>query len=228
MGKTPRILAVDDDPDILELLQYNLTKEGFQVEVEEDALRAIDLSQRFLPDLIILDIMMPSLTGIEVCRRLRALPQFKDTYIFFLTAKSEHYYEEAALDTGGDDFIEKVMGLRLLTNKVVHVLKRNFTIRKRVAKVTVGNWTLHRRSSSVTVRGETIALAKPEFDLLFFLAQNPKKTVTRESILGNLWGSDVYSVVPTVEACIDNLSRKLGKKWLWQLDDGRYRFRPDF
>jgi two-component system, OmpR family, alkaline phosphatase synthesis response regulator PhoP len=227
MGKTFRILAVDDDPDILELLQYNLEKEGFKVEVEEDGSRAVETSQRFHPDLIILDIMMPNMTGIEVCRRLRALPEFKDTYIFFLTAKSEHYYQEAALDTGGDDFIEKIMGLRMLTQKVITVLKRNLVIRKSAAKISIGNWVINRRASSITIsRGEAINLSKPELELLFFFAQNPRKTITTEGLLGNIWGSDVYSMNTSIDSYIENIARKIGRQWITRLDEGKYRFTP--
>jgi two-component system, OmpR family, alkaline phosphatase synthesis response regulator PhoP len=160
MGKAYRILAVDDDPDILELLQYNLDREGFKVKVVEDSKEALEVSISFQPDLIILDIMMPHPTGIEVCKQLRSLPLFRDTYIFFLTARSEHYYEDAAYDTGGDDFIEKIIGLRALTNKVVTVLKEDFVIRKSVASVVSGNLVINRRASSVYLRGVPINFSK--------------------------------------------------------------------
>src|SRR5690349_20814109 len=118
-----RILIVDDDRDILELLEYNLEKEGFKVKSIDDSHVAIRVAREYNPDLIILDIMMPHPNGIEICRELRTMRQFENTYIFFLTAKSENYYLQAALDTGGDDYIEKVMGLRSLTFKVSTVLK---------------------------------------------------------------------------------------------------------
>src|ERR1700755_3275700 len=113
-----RVLVVDDDSDILDLLEYNLAKEGFKVKTLDDSSRAVSVAEEFLPDLVILDIMMPHPNGIEVCRTLRGMKRFADTYIFFLTAKSESYYHEAALDTGGDDYIEKIVGLRALTYKV--------------------------------------------------------------------------------------------------------------
>lgn len=226
MGKPYRILAVDDDPDILELLQYNLEKEGFKVVIEADGLRAVEISKRFHPDLIILDIMMPHITGIEVCRRLRQLPEFKSTYIFFLTARSEHYYQEAALDTGADDFIEKVMGLRALTNKVIHVLKRNFIIRKSVNKINLGPMQINRRAHTVFLHGEPVLLSKPEFELLFFFAQNPKKVISVEQLLSNLWGSEIYSAAPSIDTYLAHLGQKIGRQWIREVDRGQYRFSP--
>ena len=134
-----RILIIDDDRDILELLEYNLEKEGFKVKSLDESYYAIKTAKEFGPDLIILDIMMPHPNGIEICRELRGMKRFEETYIFFLTAKSESYYQQAALDTGGDDYIEKIMGLRALTFKVSTVLKRNFVIRKSAVELTIGN-----------------------------------------------------------------------------------------
>src|SRR5688572_32768 len=137
--KPLRVLVVDDDKDILELLEYNLEKEGFKVKTLHDSSSAVETAKDFLPDLIILDIMMPRPNGIEICRELRGMQLFSGTYIFFLTAKSESYYQQAAYDTGGDDFIEKVIGLRALTYKVSTVLKRRFVIRKSIIELKVGN-----------------------------------------------------------------------------------------
>ena len=176
-----RVLLVDDDRDILELLEYNLEKEGFKVKAIEDSWEAVKVAKEFMPDLVILDIMMPHPNGIEICRELRSLKRFEDTYIFFLTAKSETYYRQAALDTGGDDFIEKVVGLRALTYKVKTVLKRRFVIRKSVPELHIGELTISRKSNSVRVGQHEVALSKPEFELLFFFAQNPGKIIFHEN-----------------------------------------------
>jgi two-component system, OmpR family, alkaline phosphatase synthesis response regulator PhoP len=221
MGKAYRILAVDDDPDILELLDYNLGREGFKVKIIEDSKEALDASLEFQPDLIILDIMMPHPTGIEICKQLRDLPLFRDTYIFFLTARSEHYYQDAAFDTGGDDFIEKIIGLRALTHKVVTVLKDDFVIRKSVAALVSGNLVINRKASSVYLKGVPI-----NFDLLFFLAQNPQKIITVDNLVNNIWGSDVYSLTSSVEFYIESIARKLDNKWITQLGHGKYKFNP--
>jgi two-component system alkaline phosphatase synthesis response regulator PhoP len=221
-----RILAVDDDVDILELLKYNFDKEGFKVKVVEDSTLAVKTALTFKPDLIILDIMMPRLSGIEVCKQLRALAGFKDTPIFFLTAKSENYYEEAVFETGGDDFIEKIIGLRALTHKVIAVLREGLTIKKSISKINVGLLHLNRRNSVAKIRGEEIALSKPELDLLFFFAQNSKKVITSENLLNNIWGSEVYSIAKSLDSYIDNLSKKLGNKWISQVGNGKYKFNP--
>ncbi len=124
MRGTPRVLVVDDDRDILDLLSYNLGKEGFNVKVLDNSSKAISYCIRFKPDLIILDIVMPQINGIEVCKQLRAIPALADTYIFFLSGQSESYYREAAIKTGGDDFADKIIGMRSLIQKVTEILKR--------------------------------------------------------------------------------------------------------
>src|SRR6187551_3000256 len=185
--KPCRVLVVDDDSDILDLLEYNLEKEGLKVKVLDDSREAIEVAKDFSPDLIILDIMMPRPNGIELCRELRSMKRFEETYIFFLTAKSENYYHEAALDTGGDDFIEKVVGLRALTYKVISVLKRRFIIRKGIPELKIGNLRISRKSNSVRIGNFEIVLSKPEFELLFFFAQNPRKIITQENLVHNIW-----------------------------------------
>lgn len=227
MGKMKgfKILLVDDDTDILDLVKYNLEKEGYQVKAIDDSSMAVNAAVKFLPDLIILDIMMPHPNGIEICKELRQLKDFEHTYIFFLTAKSETYYHEAALDTGGDDYIEKVVGLRALTNKVSTVLKRSLTIRKSLPEVHVGGLTLNRKSNSITFRHRHMELNKPEFELLFFMAQNSGKIITRENLLGSIWGSEIYLSNATVDKYILDLQKKLGSNIIQTLPADRYRFR---
>jgi two-component system, OmpR family, alkaline phosphatase synthesis response regulator PhoP len=220
--KALKILVVDDDRDILELLEYNLSKEGFLVKTLEDSLEAIDLAKEFKPDLIILDIMMPTPNGIEVCRQLRSLKRFEDTYIFFLTAKSESYFVQAALDTGGDDFIEKVIGLRALTYKVSSVLKKRFVIRKSIPELKIGPMKISRKSASVKVDGREVALSKPEFELLFFFAQNPGKLITIDTLLHNIWGSEIYLFDTSIEVYINSLSKKIGLNIIQRTFDNRY------
>ena len=218
-----RVLVVDDDSDILDLLEYNLEREGLKVKVLDDSREAIDVAKDFSPDLIILDIMMPHPNGIELCREFRSMKRFEDTYIFFLTAKSESYYHEAALDTGGDDFIEKVIGLRALTNKVISVLKRRFVIRKSIVDLKIGDMIIHRKSSSVTIGKVEIILSKPEFELLYFFAQNPRKSITADNLLKNIWGSEIYLFDTSVDVYIENLKSKLGAGLINRLNGDRYR-----
>lgn len=225
-GRTHRILVVDDDPDILDLLSYNLSREGFKIKSVESSKDALATSIKFSPDLIILDIMMPAPTGIEICKQLRSFAKFKETYIFFLTARSEHYYQDAAYDTGGDDFIEKIIGLRALTNKVVTVLKEDFVIRKSVASLVAGNLVIHRKTGLAYLSGNPIKLSKPEFDILFFFAQNPKKVISLDKLVCNIWGSEAYTSNSSVEFYLKNIIKKLGEKWLINMGEGNYKFSP--
>ncbi len=221
--KQLRVLLVDDDWDILELMEYNLEKEGFKVKTLEESWNAVTVAKEFSPDLIILDIMMPHPNGIEICRELRSLKRFEDTYIFFLTAKSESYYQQAALDTGGDDYIEKAVGLRALTHKVSTVLKRRFVIRKSIAELTIGNLCINRRSNSVKLGDHEIFLSKPEFELLFFFAQNPRKVISHQNLLCNIWGSEIYLFDTSIDVYIHNLKKKLGLDLIHRTSDNRYR-----
>jgi len=219
-----RILVVDDDKDILDLLEYNFEREGFKVKTLAHSHEAIRVACEFLPDLIILDIMMPRPNGIEICRELRSMKQFENTYIFFLTAKSESYYHEAALDTGGDDYIEKIVGLRALTNKVSTVLKRRFVIRKGIAELHVGNLTINRKSNVVRVNDLEVVLSKPEFELLYFFAQNPTKIISTESVLQNIWGSEIYLFDTSIDVYIKSLKKKFGFELIHQTGEDRYQF----
>lgn len=221
--KSFRILLIDDDRDILELVAYNLEKDGFKVKTLEESWDAVKVAIEFSPDLIILDIMMPHPNGIEICKELRGMKRFADTYIFFLTARSESYYLQAALDTGGDDFIEKVVGLRALTHKVRTVLKRKFVIRKGIADLRIGNLSIKRRSSSVVMEGMEIVLSKPEFELLFFFAQNPRKVISQQNLLRNIWGSEIYLFDTSIDVYIQNLMKKLGLNLIHRTRDNRYR-----
>ena len=218
-----RVLLVDDDVDILELLEYNLEKEGYKVKSLADSNSAISVAKKFLPDLIILDIMMPHPNGIEICKELRRMDQFANTYIFFLTAKSESYYQQAALDTGGDDYIEKIVGLRALTYKVTTVLKRRFVIRKSIPELRIGNITLNRKTNSVRVHQHDVKLSKSEFELLFFFAQNPGKIISQENLLCNIWGSEIYLFDTSIDVYIQNLKAKLGIDLIQCFVGNRYK-----
>lgn len=224
MAKGKKILVVDDDQDILDLLEYNLEKEGFRVKTTSSSQDALSKAIEVLPDLIILDVMMPGLNGIELCKQIREMSCFEDTVIFFLTAHSDVYYQEAALETGGDDFIEKVVGMRALTQKVVAVLERNFIIRKREQELRVGPLKINRRKSSVSVSGREMLLSKPELELLYFFAQNPGKPITTENLFCNIWGSEVFSATHTLDAYLDNLVAKIGPSWIVHLSANRYQF----
>ena len=225
MGKGKRILVADDDRDILDLLEYNLEKEGFKVRCTDRSEQVLELLADFHPDLIILDIMMPNLNGIELCKRIREQDAYQNTYIFFLSARSELYFQEAAFETGADDYIEKIIGLRALTHKVVSVLSRNYIIRKRQEEVAVGSMRVNRRKNKVVVDHREISLSKPEMELLFFFAQNPGKTISTELLLNNIWGSEVFSAAPSLEGFLRNLTDKIGRPWISQVSENKYQLR---
>jgi two-component system alkaline phosphatase synthesis response regulator PhoP len=219
-----RILVVDDDGDILDLLKYNLEKEGFKVKTIEKSSTAIAVARQFCPDLIILDIMMPQINGMELCSKLRSINSFDNTYIFFLTARSGNYYQQQALNLGGDDYIEKVMGLRSLIYKVNSVLKSHFTIRKRILEITRGDLHIDRKDSTVSFSGRSIKLNTAEFELLFFFAQNAGKIISLENIVRNIWGSEIYLFETSVELYIESLKKKIAPDVIESLGHNRYRF----
>lgn len=205
-----KILIVDDDFDILELLKYNFEKEGYEVLVEDEGSRSVETAGRYHPDLIILDIMMPGLNGLEVCERLRKLRDFENTYIFFLTAKSQKFLQSQAFEMGGDDYIEKITGLRALTHKVRSVLRKDLVIRKCIREIELKSLRLDRDKRKVYYKGREVELSANEFELLYFFAQNPKKIIKRDSLLHNIWGSDIYLIAKSVDTYVNNICAKTG------------------
>ncbi len=218
-----RVLVVDDDRDILELLKYNFEKEGFEVKTVFKSQRSFSVAKKFKPDLIVLDVMMPEQNGIELCKALRQDESFTNTYIFFLSARSESYYQQAALNIGADDYIEKLNGVRMLTNKVCAVLKNNFIIRKGVSLLQTEDIVIHKQSKLVYVRDHQVPLSQPEFDILFFMMQNSNKTISLDSLVKILWGSDIYIQESLVEAYIENLQSKIGKQRLQIMAGHQFR-----
>lgn len=218
-----KILLVDDDKDILDLLKYNLEREGYEVEAEKNSLHAIEKARAFHPDLIILDIMMPKINGLEVCSQLRGLDDFKSTYIFFLTAKSEKYLQHEALAKGGDDYIEKITGLRALTHKVGTVLKKNLVIRKGVKHIELGDLHIDRDTQTVFYKNKKVVLPRHEFELLYFMAQNPKKAITHDSLLHNIWGSEVYLLAKSIDSYVNNIRQKIGVSLIAKTKGDRYK-----
>jgi two-component system, OmpR family, alkaline phosphatase synthesis response regulator PhoP len=204
-----RILVVDDDIDILDLLRYNLEKEGFRVKTVEDSTYTVRVAEKFQPDLVILDIMMPEISGFELCAQLRNNPSFEDTYIFFLTARSGSTFQETALKLGGDDYIEKLTGLRLLLYKVNSVLKRKYVIKKRFWELNVGDLFIDRNTTSVFFKNERVVVSEGEFEILFFLAQNNNRKLTLENLIYNIWGTELHPFHNTVKQYIENLQRKI-------------------
>lgn len=219
-----KILLVDDDPDIIELLEYNLKKEGYETASANDGVHAVEMAKTFKPDLILLDVMMPRQDGIETARQLRQLPDFKDTYILFLTARSEEYTEVAAFDVGADDYIVKPIKPRALTSRIKAVLRRDIQQIESDLVIEIGQLIINRINYSVNNNGVNLVMPKKEFELLSFLAKHPNKVFNRDELLEKVWGIDVYVVERTVDVHIRKLREKIPEHYIKTLKGVGYMF----
>ena len=204
-NKSKKILVVDDETDILELLKYNLKKEGYHVKAVNNGVDAVETAKYFYPDLVLLDIMMPHQDGVETCRQLREIPELENTFIIFLTARSEEYSEVAAFDIGADDYITKPIKPRALMRRISAMFRRGEMKSKENTIISVGDLTIDKTSYTIIVKDQKITLPKKEFQLLYFLAQNPNKVFSRDDLLQNIWGTDVYVLARTVDVHIRKL-----------------------
>jgi two-component system alkaline phosphatase synthesis response regulator PhoP len=219
-----KILVVDDEGDILELLKYNLVKEGYDVKVASDGIKGVDIARSFIPDLIILDIMMPKQDGVETCRQIREIPELVNTFVIFLTARSEEYSEVAAFDMGADDYITKPIKPRALVSRINAMFRRDTKQTKDSSQITVDNLVIDRSSYTVFLGDEKINLPKKEFELLHFLAKNPSKVFSRDELLQNIWGTDVYVLARTVDVHIRKVREKIGEGYISTVKGVGYKF----
>jgi len=220
-----KILIVDDEPDILELIEYNLNKEGYQVYVAHNGQEAVAEAKKVLPDLIILDVMMPKMDGIEACRIMRTMPEFKNTFMVFLTARSEEYSEIAGFNVGADDYIAKPIKPRALVSRINAILRRNQAPEDSPDnKLEIGDLVIDREAFLVFQGGEKIVLAKKEFELLYLLASKPGKVYTREAILKNIWEDSVVVTNRTIDVHIRKLREKLGENYVSTVKGVGYKF----
>lgn len=218
-----KILVVDDEPDILEFIEYNLKREGYSVFLASNGQEGIDKATETTPDLIILDVMMPVLDGIEACRRLREKEQFKKTFIVFLTARSEEYSEIAGFNVGADDYISKPIKPRVLISRINAILRRKAPT-ETSSRIVIGGLEIDRESFSVKKDGQKIPMAKKEFELLHLLAGKPGKVFTRENILEKVWGDDVLVVDRTIDVHIRKIREKLGDATISTVKGVGYKF----
>ncbi|GGI26052.1 response regulator transcription factor [Pedobacter mendelii] len=220
-----KILIVDDEPDILELIEYNLKKEGYQVFTASNGQEGITVAKKVHPDLIILDIMMPKMDGIEACRLMRAIPEFKNTFMVFLTARSEEYSEIAGFNVGADDYIAKPIKPRALVSRINAILRRNSgTEEISENKLEIGDLVIDREAYLVFQGGNKVVLAKKEFELLYLLASKPGKVYTREAILKNIWEDSVVVTNRTIDVHIRKLREKLGETYVSTVKGVGYKF----
>jgi len=224
--KNTKILVVDDEPDILEILTYNLEKEGFSVITASNGEEGLQKAAEENPNLIILDIMMPQMDGVEVCRNLRANKQFDDTIIAFLTAREEDYSQIAALDVGGDDYITKPIRPRVLISRVKALIRRAGKGGDASDQhlISVGNLVIDKEKVLVLRDNESIDLAKKEFELLNLLVSKPGKVFTREEIFNKVWGTNVIVGNRTIDVHIRKLREKLGDHYIKTMKGIGYKF----
>jgi two-component system alkaline phosphatase synthesis response regulator PhoP len=226
MGNKPsqKVLVVDDEEPILELLKYNLEKQGYDVRTATDGQIAVDTAKKFHPDLVLLDIMMPRMDGVEACRQLRSIPELQNTFIVFLTARSEEYSEVAGFDVGADDYITKPIKPRALMSRISALFRRDSKKKGVSNQIKIGELVIDRTSYTIKVNGKEISLPKKEFELLFFLAQNPNKVFSRDDLLQNIWGSDVYVLARTVDVHIRKVREKIGDDYITTVKGVGYKF----
>ncbi len=222
-----KILIVDDEEDILEVLKYNLEKEGYTVDTAGDGIAAIEKARSFEPQLIILDIMMPGMDGIEVCQKLRSEPKFENTLIAFLTARSEAFTQISALDSGGDDFINKPIKPNVLKSRINALIRRQAQTQgsEPIQKVSkFGNLEIDFEQFKVSINNKDSGLAKKEFELLSLLASKPGKVFKRLEILNKVWGNDVIVGDRTIDVHIRKLREKIGENYIFTMKGVGYKF----
>ncbi|HIY75526.1 MAG TPA: response regulator transcription factor [Candidatus Sphingobacterium stercorigallinarum] len=230
MASNQKILVVDDEPDIVELISYHLTKEGYQVHTASNGKEAIKTAKEVFPDLIILDVMMPEMDGIEACRLMRSMPEFKHIFMVFLTARSEEYSEIAGFHVGADDYIAKPIKPRALMSRINAILRRNAsdTIEDEVAdRLEIVDLVIDRDSFLVYRGDEKFVLAKKEFELLYLLASKPNKVFTREQILKAIWEDSVVVTNRTIDVHIRKLREKIGDHYVTTVKGVGYKFEDE-
>lgn len=215
-------MIADDEPDILEILKYNLTNEGYDVVTAKDGDEALEKARRHQPDLVVLDVMMPKKTGVEVCEILRTQPAFKETLIIFLTAVNDEGTQIRGLETGADDYVSKPVSPKVFISRVNALFRRLNKTEVRV--LTLGNLTIDPERFLVKVGEEEIILAKKEFELLHLLAQKPGRVFLRNEILNQVWGNDVIVGDRTIDVHIRKIRQKLGIDCITTVKGVGYKF----
>lgn len=209
--KDKKILLVDDEQDILEILSYNLEKEGYKVFTAKNGNEGIEKAKEIIPDLILLDVMMPEKDGIETCQEMRQIKELQKTLIVFLSARAEEFSQLAGYDAGANDYIVKIIKPKVLISKVNALLQLSTQVSVQQSKVLeLGDLLIDKDNFKVTKSGENLLLPKKEFDLLYLLASNTQKVFKREEILDKVWGNDVIVGERTIDVHIRRLREKLG------------------
>ncbi|KAA3620658.1 MAG: DNA-binding response regulator [Flavobacterium sp.] len=219
-----RILLVDDEPDILEIIGYNLSSEGYQISTAENGVEAIAKAKKQKPHLIVLDVMMPEMDGIEACEKIRAIPELSETVITFLTARGEDYSQVAGFEAGADDYITKPIKPKVLISKVKALLRRFKENSEAESTMKIGNLTINREEYKILKGKQEIILPRKEFELLALLASKPGKVFKREDILDRVWGNEVVVGGRTIDVHIRKLREKIGDERFKTVKGVGYKF----
>ncbi len=217
------VLLVDDEPDIIEIVRYNLMVEGYRVKTAENGLEAVSKAKKFKPQLILLDVMMPKMDGMEACRRIREIPELSKTVIAFLTARGEDYSQLSGFDAGADDYITKPIKPKVLISRVKALLRR-FKLPEIERVLEFGDLTINREEYKVLMGSEELALPRKEFELLSLLTSKPGKVFKREDILSEIWGNDVVVGDRTIDVHIRKLREKIGDERFKTIKGVGYKF----
>lgn len=217
-----RILIVDDEADILEIISYNLIKEGYEILTAKNGIEALEKIVPFKPDLVILDIMMPKMSGVEACKIIRSKPEYNDTLIIFLTALNDESSQIKGLETGADDFISKPISPKVLVSRVNAIFRR---LNKEEGKtIKLGNMVIDPERFMVILNGNDVILAKKEFELLYLLASKPGRVFLRNEILSQVWGAEVIVGDRTIDVHIRKIRQKLGIDCVTTVKGVGYKF----
>ncbi len=224
-----KVLLVDDEPDIIEFISYNMRKEGFQVLTANNGQEAIKVAEEEIPELIILDVMMPEMDGIETCEELKRIPSLKNSIIAFLTARGEDYSQIAGFDAGADDYITKPVKPKVLISRVKALLKRyraEDTVSEQTegSTIKIGDLTIDRERYLVINSGDELILPKKEFELLVLLASKPEKVFTRDEIYNAVWGDNIIVGDRTIDVHIRKLREKIGQDHIKTIKGVGYKY----
>ncbi len=222
--KDIKILLVDDEPDILEIVSYNLTSEGYKVITAKNGAEGVKKAKNEKPHLIVLDVMMPEMDGIEACEQIRQIPGLKDVIITFLTARGEDYSQVAGFEAGADDYITKPIKPKVLVSKVKALLRRYKEDVKVNNVISVGDLTIDRDEYKILLKGKEMLLPRKEFELLSLLASKPGKVFQRDEILDKVWGNEVVVGGRTIDVHIRKLRKKIGDNSFKTVKGVGYKF----
>ena len=223
----PKVLVVDDEQDILELIRHSLAKEGFEVHVAANGAQALEQARKVKPEIIIMDVMMPVMDGMEACRQLKDNPETKNIPVIFLTARSEEFAELAGFEAGADDYIAKPVRNRVLLSRVKAILRRGNAIQTpEPEKYDSGTIKSDRERYVVEYNEKALQLPRKEFELLAFLASRPGRVFSRDEILENVWGNEVLVVDRTIDVHVRKIREKLDDKFIYTVKGVGYKFEP--